>query len=204
MVNKIFNGDESWVNHYQPESKRASMQWKHPGSHSFSTKNFKVTPSGGKVMLSVFWDSQGVLLAHFLKHVENMNSASYYEVLLKLWVAIRRKRPRQLARGVLLHHDNVRPHTARATQERIQELQWEPLEHPPYSQDLAPSDFHLFGPLKNHLGGKHFADDEKVETEVRKWLRQRSTYVYFYAARFDALLKRWDKCMNVGGRYIEK
>jgi hypothetical protein len=88
--------------------------------------------------------------------------------------AIRRKRPGQLARGVLLHHGSARPHTARATQEGIQELQWELLEHPPYSPDLTSSDFHLFGPLKSHVGGKRFGDDEEVETEVRKWPRQQS------------------------------
>jgi hypothetical protein len=64
------------------------------------------------------------------------------------------------------------PHTARTTQERIRELQWELLEHPPYSLDLAPSDFYLFGPLKYHLGCRRLADDEEVEAEVRKWLRQ--------------------------------
>jgi hypothetical protein len=37
---------------------------------------------------------------------------------------------------------------------------------------LAPSDFHLFGTLKKHLDGKRFADDEEVEMEVQKWLRQ--------------------------------
>jgi hypothetical protein len=111
-------------------------------------------PSARKVMLTVFWDCQGVLLAHFQKRGENLNSASDCEVLLKLWDVISRKRPDQLATGVLLRHDNARPHTARATQERIQELQWELLEHPPYSPDLATSDFHLFGPLKNHLDGK--------------------------------------------------
>jgi hypothetical protein len=73
-------------------------------------------------MLTVFLDSQGVLLANFQKHGENVNSASYREVLFKLRDAIRRKRKGQLAGGVLLHHDNARPHTARATQERIQEL----------------------------------------------------------------------------------
>jgi histone-lysine N-methyltransferase SETMAR len=66
----------------------------------------------------------------------------------KLWNVIHRKYPGQLARGVLLHHDNAKPHTAQATQERIQELLWELLEPPPYSPDLASSDFHLFGPLK--------------------------------------------------------
>jgi hypothetical protein len=52
------------------------------------------------------------------------------------------------------------------------------------------------------LGGRCFADDEEVETEVRKWLRQQSKY--FYAAGFDALVKRWDKCISVGGGYVEK
>jgi hypothetical protein len=149
------------------------MQWKHPTSPSCSTKKFKVMPSAGKVTLTVFWDSQGVLLSHFQKRGKYVNSASYCEILLKLRDAIRRKRPGQLARGVLLYHDNVRPHTARATQERIQELQWELLEYPPYISDLAPSDFHPFAPLKHHLRGKRFADEE-VETEVRKWLRQQS------------------------------
>jgi histone-lysine N-methyltransferase SETMAR len=109
-----------------------------------------------------------------------VNSASYYDVLLKLRNAIRRKHPGQLARGVLIHHDSARPRTAQASQERIQELQCELLEHPPYSPDLALSDFHLFGPQKNHLCGKRFADDEDVETLVQKWLRQQSKD--FYAA----------------------
>jgi hypothetical protein len=49
---------------------------------------------------------------------------------------------------------------------------------------------------------KRFADDEEVETEVRKWLRQQSKD--FFAAGFDALVKRPEKCINVGGGYVEK
>jgi hypothetical protein len=67
---------------------------------------------------------------------------------------------------------------------------------------LAPSDFHLFGPLKNHLGGKRFADDEEVETKLRKLLRQQSKD--FYAQGFNVMVKRWDNCINVGGGYVEK
>jgi hypothetical protein len=44
--------------------------------------------------------------------------------------------------------------------------------------------------------------DGEVETEVRKWLRQQSKD--FYTAGFDALVKRWDKCISVGGGYVEK
>jgi hypothetical protein len=75
----------------------------------FTFKKFKVTPLPGKVMLTVFWDSQGELLAHFQKRDENVNSASYCELLLKLREAISRKRPGQL---VLLQHYNARPRTA--------------------------------------------------------------------------------------------
>jgi hypothetical protein len=52
------------------------------------------------------------------------------------------------------------------------------------------------------LAGKRFADDEEVETEVRKWLRQQPKDVY--AAGFDALVKRWDKYINVCGGYVVK
>jgi histone-lysine N-methyltransferase SETMAR len=150
-------------------------------------------------MLTMFWDSQGELLAYFQMHCENVNSASCCEVLLKLWDAIHRKHPGQLARGILLHHDNVRPHSAWATQKGIQELQW---EHLPYSLDLAPSDIHLFGLLKSHLCGKCFAHDEEVGMEVQKWLRQQSKD--FCAMGFDALVKWWNKSINVGGEHVEK
>jgi hypothetical protein len=56
--------------------------------------------------------------------------------------------------------------------------------------------------VASQLGGKLFADDEEVEMEVRKWLRRRSKD--WYAAGFDLLVKRWDKCTNVGGGYVEK
>jgi hypothetical protein len=61
----IVTGNESRMHHYQSKSKCASMHWKHP--NSLSTKKFKVTPSAGKVMLTVFWDSRGVLFFYFQK-----------------------------------------------------------------------------------------------------------------------------------------
>jgi hypothetical protein len=151
-------------------------------------------------MHTVFCDSQGVLLVHLNKLRENVNSASNCEVLLKLQDSIRRKRPGQLARGVLLHHDKVRPHTARATQHGIQELQWELLEKPPYSPHLVPSDFHLVGTLKTTL---------MANVSLMKMLKRRcgsgeATVKNFYAASFDALVERWDRCVNVNGGYVKK
>jgi hypothetical protein len=43
---------------------------------------------------------------------------------------------------------------------------------------------------------------QMMSDQLRKWLRQQSKDLY--AAGFDALLKRWDRCINVGGGYVEK
>ncbi|GBO06011.1 hypothetical protein AVEN_1021-1 [Araneus ventricosus] len=79
---------------------------------------------------------------------------------------------------------------------------WSVLQHPPYSPDLTPSDFHLFGPRKQHLGGKHFADDDGIQHEVLLWMRQQPKE--FYASGIGTLIKRWDKCINIGGDHAEK
>jgi hypothetical protein len=55
---------------------------------------------------------------------------------------------------------------------------WELLSHPPYSPDLAPSDYHFFGPLKDHLRGHHYEDDEAVQETVGSWLRGGGTDFY--------------------------
>jgi len=43
--------------------------------------------------------------------------------------------------------------------------------HPPYSPDLAPSDYHLFGSMKKMLGGQKFASDMEVQWAIRQWLQ---------------------------------
>jgi len=76
--------------------------------------------------------------------------------------AIKSKRRGRLSTGVLLRHDNARPHTARSTFATIQDLSFESLPHPPYPPDLVPSDFNVFGPLKEAMGCKSFRSDEEV------------------------------------------
>jgi len=50
--------------------------------------------------------------------------------------------------GVVLLRDNARPHTAAHTQALLQKFRWDLFDHPPYSPDLAPNDFHLFSWMK--------------------------------------------------------
>jgi histone-lysine N-methyltransferase SETMAR len=70
----------------------------------------------------------------------------------------------------MLLHDNARPHAAARMQAMLQEFGWEVFEHPAYSPDLAPSDFHLFPKLKEFLGGRRFKSDEEVKDAIKEWL----------------------------------
>jgi len=105
-------------------------------------------------MATVFWDQKGMLLVDFMEPGTTITAAVYCETLAKLKRAIQNRRRGMLSSGIVLLHDNARPHMAASTAERIQEYGWELFDHPPYSPDLAPSDYHLFMHLKNLLGGQ--------------------------------------------------
>ena len=158
--------------------------------------------SAGKLMATVFWDHKGVLLVDFMERGTTINAGSYCATLERLRAAIKRKRPGLLTTGVLLLHDNARPHVATETQQLLQRFKWTILEHPPYSPDLAPSDFHLFLALKDHLSGHKFTSDDDVKTAVTRWLKSQGAE--FYETGINKLVPRLDKCLNLGGDYVEK
>ena len=56
--------------------------------------------------------------------------------------------------------------TSLVTSNKLLELDWEVMPHSPYSPDLAPSDYHVFRSLQNHLNGKTFDSNEVVENEL--------------------------------------
>jgi len=121
------------------------MEWKHP----ISPKAKNLNPSSGKVLLLLFWDCNGLILEHYHEQDTIVTAALYTEILKSnLKPALRNKHSGLLSRGVLLLHDNTLPHFMAATIEAIRQLKFELPPHPTHSPDLAPSDYHMFGPLK--------------------------------------------------------
>ena len=166
-LDRIITGDETWCHHYDLESKRQSMEWQQVNSPS--KKNFKTQPSAGKVMCTVFWDRKGVILLDFLKPGQTIDSDRYIATLTKLKAPISRVRPEKKT-TFLLQHDNAKPHTSLKTAEHIVNLGWTVAPHPPYCPDLAPSDFHLFGPMKAGLRGQHFPSNDAIVRAVKQWV----------------------------------
>lgn len=200
FLQRIVTGDETWLHHFEPETKRQSMEWHH--TNSPRKKKFKSAPSAGKVMASVFWDSEGVLLVDIMERGTTINSTAYVNTLKKLEGRLRRVRPHRQKADVLLLHDNARPHVSRQTTAEIVKLGWTVLPHPPYSPDLAPSDYHLFGMLKEELRGTRFHNDEDLVTAAKHWLKHAGSE--FYRAGIHALVPRWRKAIERDGDYVEK
>jgi histone-lysine N-methyltransferase SETMAR len=75
-------------------------------------------------------------------------------------------------------------------------------EHPPYSPDLAPSDYHLFTYLKNWLRSQLFSSNEALMEGVKTWLSSQAAD--FFDTGIHKLIPRYDKYLNSGGNYVEK
>jgi histone-lysine N-methyltransferase SETMAR len=88
------------------------------------------------------------------------------------------------------------------TQALLTSFGWEQMNHPPYSPDLAPSDFNLFLHLKKFLAGQRFNNDEDIKRAVQMWLSSQAAM--FYDEGIQKLVSRYDKCLNNGGNYVEK
>jgi hypothetical protein len=97
----------------------------------------KTTVSTEKVIATIFWDIQTIILIDFM-----VTRAAYQMSLQCLKEAIQQWQLGLLTLSVLLMHNNARPHTSHSTIALLDTWHWEYVRHPGYS--LTPSDFHTF------------------------------------------------------------
>jgi hypothetical protein len=93
-------------------------------------------------------------------------------------------------------HDNACPRTAAATHDLLVTFGSEQFDHPPYSPDVAPRDFHVFLHLKTFLGG-HWFHDDKVKEAINTFASQAAS---FYNAGTRKLVPCYNECLKNGGR----
>ena len=136
-----------------------SNQWKHSGSPLL--KKFKQAASIGKVMTSIFFYSEGVIMIDYLEKGKT-NGQYYVSELRQLKEAINLKCRLKLRTDVLLLQDNAPIHTAQVVITEVANCIFELLTHPSHSTNLAPSDFFLFPKLKCHQCGCHFRNNDNV------------------------------------------
>jgi len=146
--------DETWLYHYDPETKEQSMEWRHSGPPH--PKKFRVQKSPGKVLAQIFWDQDGILITDYLPKGQTINAKYYSSLLVQLRDILKEKCRGKATKGVLFLHDNASAHRALATQKKLAYLGFQCLDHPPYSPDLPPWVYHMFPELKKTTVGSPF------------------------------------------------
>ena len=100
--------------------------------------------SAGKVLPSVFWDTQGILFIDYLEKGRTISREYYIALLVYLKEEIAKKWPEMKKKKALFHQDNTLCHKLITTMTKLQELHFELLLHPPYSPDLTPATISCF------------------------------------------------------------
>jgi histone-lysine N-methyltransferase SETMAR len=193
FLRSIVTGDEKWVLYADHTRKR---QWIPCGEKPEPEPKGDLHPV--KQMLSVWWDFQGVIYSELLPLNTTVTATLYCSQLEKLRTALISKRPGHGKVRLLV--DNAKPHSAKATREKLAKFRWEVLAHPAYSPDLAPSDYHLFRSMRNHLRGKKFDKEDHLKNDIETFFALKSPD--FYENGIYDLPRRWEAVVDNDGEYL--
>lgn len=197
-------GDEKWVWY---DNSKAVRHWRLCGNAE-GPKIQVPKPSihSRKTMLIVFWDMLGIVHREFLPQGLTITADYYCRVLDRLDAAITKYRPflSQNKNSICLQHDNAKPHTANLTKLKLYDLGWEVLPHPPYSPDLAPSDYHLFRALALKLKNFVFTSLNEVINFVDEFFIEKENLGTFFSNGILKLPVLWEGCIQANGNYFYK
>lgn len=197
FLHRIVTGDEKWIYFDNPKRKRS---WVSPGQPTTSTARPNIHAK--KVLLCVWWDQHGILYYELLQTGETVTAIRYQNQLLQLRNELAVKRPEWTDRHdkVIMLHDNAKPHVAKLITDTLKNFNWEVLPHPPYSPDIAPSDYHLFRSMAHGLAEQHFRNREDVKNWLDNWINSKPAN--FFKGGIKKLPNIWENVVNNDGNYF--
>lgn len=193
---RIITCDEKWVLH---DNFRRSASWVKMNSSPGICPKQGLHPS--KTLITVWWNYKGIIHTDYLPPRKTIKADIYCAEIDVVRAKLQKTDPALVnRRGIILLHDNARPHTAKMTQEKISQVGWELLPHPPYSPDLSPTDYHLFLSMSNFLSGKKYHSVNDVQSDMSLFFVSKKPE--FYERGIFSLIDRWEKVVNSCGEYI--
>jgi histone-lysine N-methyltransferase SETMAR len=154
-------------------------------------------------MATILWNPSQFPLTCFFASEYKFNSSYYRRELVEPLSEWQREQAGGAGRKLIIHADNARPHThtAAVSQEFKEENGLERAIHPPYSQDLAPSDFYLFSHVKHCLRGQSFETADELFLAIDAVLR--SIEKWTLHATFLDWMQRLQQYIEANGDYFE-
>lgn len=188
FLDHIITGDEMWYHYYEPYSKCHCMKWRHVNSST--EENFQ----GSKWCALLFGTGKVWNLWISWKSDKPSTLTATSSCLLNWKLEL----PKSREEVFLQQHDNIRHRDSLKSVEHIVNLGWSVLPHSLYTLGLVPSDFHLFGLMKDGLHGQHFPRNDAIIATVKQWVI--STGADFYKHVMQAFAHHSQKCIaNSGG-----
>lgn len=197
---RLVTSDETWVLFATPDNANTSREWC-PAAGPAPTRE-RLAPRGEKVMLTVWWDANGIIMLDFWKKSDQISlDGNYYRLQVR---EMRKELPRErygaMKRGPIIWIDNAPIHNAQETKLCFDNCRFRRIYMPPYSPDLAPSDYYLFRNLKTWLRGQKFTQRDDLEREISGWFS--SKWISYFDRGIDQLLERMKQVVDSNGRYL--
>ena len=167
VLNALVTWNESWINCYDPETKRQSSPVE--ACWLSQTQEGQTEQIHPQTFDDPFFDSTGMIYMPWVPTGLTVNKEYYVEVLREFRKRFSRKRPALFKSGQWhFHQDNAPVHNFILVTEYLTKMGIKTVAHPPYSPDLAPCDFCLFLNLKEKLWGCCYETTEEMKEAVMK------------------------------------
>lgn len=194
--NLIITGDETWVYYDNPHV----SQWVQGDEAPEKVPKRAITRR--KLMLIAFFSRRGIENITYLPEGKTVTSEFFcQQCILPMKQKLEKERRSSGISSVKFHFDNARVHTSKTTKTFLDLHGLQVIKHPPYSPDLSPCDFWLFGYLNHCLEGLCFANrDDAIQkcTEILNSIEKKV---------FSRVMEEWKqrliKCIDMDGDYFE-
>lgn len=191
----VYTGDESWF--YL--STASDSMWVPPESAAPSAAT--PTIKSEKIMVTIFWSTAGFSVVEALPKDDHLTAQYLIDKIF-------RPLEHNIAEGckcvhrhrIYIHMDNARVHTAKIVKDFLSSSFFRGLPQPPYSPDIAPSDFYLFGMLKTKLQGRTFRTSGELMSAIRHQLSQISHDEL--CSVYQNWIVRLRQVIDSGGQYL--
>lgn len=192
----LVTGDESWFFYTSPKL----GLWM-PESEARPEAQ-KPSHYGPKTMIVVFWNIHGALIVEAIPKGRSATGEYFREaVIAEICNSSVFQEAQSQGKNFWVHMDNAPIHRAETVTEKMDDFGLLRAPHPPYSPDLAPSDFYLFGALKSRIRGIEFQNSD----EIKEWIQSEFEKIPSDELRrvFRLWKMRLKACVDLEGHYVE-
>lgn len=190
----IVTGDESWFLYQYTQS----SQWV-ISKDELINRTIK-TNMQRKMFVTIFFNGDGVVLVDFLPKGAKFNSDYFINIIEQIDEKMYPQgRSPRCARKVL-HYDNSPCHKSKKVNDFLFKSNFRTMKHPAYSPDIAPSDFGLFGTVKEKLEGVEHATEKDLQDHIIEILNSFSKS--YWQSLFMEWIERLEKVITINGNYI--